>query len=172
LDYVCFGRDRSNETEAAVVYFNWGDGRAEGIMRFELEMNVWGVLFEDLNGDGRVDMAALDTGTSEIAVLLNESDAEPDTCGESFMRGDANGTGSINLLDVLAILKHLFKNGPAPGCRKAGDVDDNGRLNLSDAIFLANYLFQQGRPLPPPTESCGIDPTPDNLNCEVYPACP
>ncbi len=88
------------------------------------------------------------------------------------MRGDAIGTGSINLLDVLAILKHLFKNGPSPGCRKAGDVDDNGRLNLSDAIFLANYLFQQGGPLPQPNESCGVDPTPDNLNCEVYPACP
>ena len=87
--------------------------------------------------------------------------------GETFLRGDADGDGVINLNDVLFTANYLFLEGPAPSCFDRMDADDSGRLDLTDALVLANYLFLEG-PLPAaPFPEPGVDPTPDGL-----PACP
>jgi hypothetical protein len=84
----------------------------------------------------------------------------------TFVRGNANGDGRINLSDVNFIINRLFKSGPAPRCLDAADVNDDGKINLSDVIYLAAYLFQSGRRPPAPFPLDGDDPTADKLGCE------
>lgn len=95
-----------------------------------------------------------------ITILLLASTSP----ASAFIRGDANGNGSVELADAVRILVSLFGPNPKPlGCLDAGDVDDDGRLNIVDPIYLLAALFQSG-PLPrPPYPDDGIDPTPDNL---------
>ena len=56
-------------------------------------------------------------------------------------RGDANGDGTINIADGLAILEHLFRGGRSVRCTAAADYNGDGTLNVADAISLFSYLF-------------------------------
>jgi len=89
-----------------------------------------------------------------------------------FMRGDASADGVLDVGDAVTVLMHLFASGRAPACAKTADADEDGRLTLGDPILELNYLFANGRPLPPPLQTCGLDPTADRLTCEAFPACP
>ncbi|MBN1422226.1 MAG: CotH kinase family protein [Planctomycetes bacterium] len=89
-----------------------------------------------------------------------------------FIRGDADGDGTIALGDAVAILVHALAQGPAPPCQKTADVDDNGFLDLGDGIQVLAYLFVGGSAPRPPFPACGLDPTEDDFSCEESPACP
>ncbi len=58
----------------------------------------------------------------------------------SFVAGDANLSGSVNVSDAIAILRFLF-GGESELCSAAGDVNDSGALRISDAIQLISLLF-------------------------------
>jgi hypothetical protein len=85
----------------------------------------------------------------------------------TFLRGDANDDGKVNISDPIAVLDHLFRGVPI-SCEDAGDFDDSGGINLTDAVVILTYLFESGeKPTPPaPFPSPGPDPTPDSLGCE------
>lgn len=85
---------------------------------------------------------------------------------ELFRRGDANGDGSVNLLDGIVLLNYLFVPGSAtPSCQDAADLNDSGSLSLPDVVLLLNYLFVPGSPPPvaPGPISCGPDQSADSL---------
>jgi len=89
-----------------------------------------------------------------------------------FRRTEVNGDGSIDLSDVISILGILFLGKPARfNCLDAMDMNDDGKMDISDPIFFLDYLFTGGRAPPPPFESCGTDPTPDEMGCEEFPLC-
>lgn len=88
-----------------------------------------------------------------------------------FRRGDANGDGSLDLSDAVFTLGFLFLGGPTPVCLKSTDADDSGGVDLSDAVYVLNHLFQGGASPPEPFLACGLDPTEDKLECDIYPAC-
>src|SRR5688572_18063743 len=44
-------------------------------------------------------------------------------------------------------------------------------MNIVDAVATLLYLFDSGPALPPPNEACGLDPTPDSLECWYSPLC-
>ena len=94
----------------------------------------------------------------------------PDDEARGFLRGDTNLDGDIELTDGVAILNHLFRGLVIGSCLDAADADDSGRLELTDAITIFAHLFQQAPPLPAPNE-CGIDPTSDELDCEMPGSC-
>jgi hypothetical protein len=81
-----------------------------------------------------------------------------------FRRGDANGDGTVNITDAIAVLACKFSGEACPSCRDAADVNDDGTDNITDPIRLLNHLFigDRGLPLPGPTD-CGVDPTADTL---------
>jgi hypothetical protein len=91
--------------------------------------------------------------------------------GAAFRRGDADGTGGVNLTDAVFLLTYLFLEGPAPGCLESADGDDNGVLNLTDGLYLLNYLFLDGEAPPEPFAACGPDPSPDALGCASFRSC-
>jgi len=61
-------------------------------------------------------------------------------------RGDANLDGVIDVGDIVYLINHLFKNGPAPNPLEAGDAYCDGIINISDIILLIGYLYKDGPP--------------------------
>ncbi|MGE4652877.1 MAG: C10 family peptidase, partial [Myxococcota bacterium] len=52
----------------------------------------------------------------------------------TFVRGDTNSDGAINLTDGVIPLLFLFSGGDAPGCLDAADANDSGIMEITDAI--------------------------------------
>ncbi|MGB2981407.1 MAG: M14 family zinc carboxypeptidase, partial [Candidatus Zixiibacteriota bacterium] len=63
-----------------------------------------------------------------------------------FMRGDANGDGTITVSDVVFLVNYLYRDGPAPDPLAAGDINSDGQINVGDIVYLVNYLFHGGPP--------------------------
>ncbi len=82
----------------------------------------------------------------------------------TFRRGDCMNDNVVGLTDVIALLSHLFLSGPVD-CRQACDFNDDGGLGLADAILELNYLFLGAAPPAAPFPGCGVDTTPDSLDC-------
>jgi len=107
----------------------------------------------------------------ESFTILGESALPPTPPAQEILRGDSNNDGAVDIGDGIWTLSYLFTGGRAPPCTDAADANDTGDLDLSDAIFVLNFLFLGGREPPPPgARTCGVDPTADNLDCEVVPA--
>ncbi len=62
----------------------------------------------------------------------------------SFDCGDANGSGTVNLADIVYMVNWIFAGGPAPFDAAAGDYNCDGRTNIGDAVYLVNYLYVGG----------------------------
>ncbi|MHC4934675.1 MAG: dockerin type I repeat-containing protein [Planctomycetota bacterium] len=81
---------------------------------------------------------------------------EPIPAG-SFIRGDTNGDGTVNLPDAIFLLATLFAGGPSTAgtCPGANDVNSDGLIHLADAIYLLNHLFAAGAAPNAPFPACG-----------------
>ena len=90
--------------------------------------------------------------------------------GAEFVRGDVNADSSLNIVDPVLILNHLFGR-KIPPCLDAADSDDNGALEITDAVYLLNSLFLGGPAPAQPFPSCGLDSTTDELTCASFDAC-
>lgn len=84
----------------------------------------------------------------------------------TFLRGDPNSDGKLNISDPVLLLNYLYQDGSL-SCQDAADVNDDGELDLSDVISILGFLFQSGAPPSPPYPEPGADPTPDSLTCGV-----
>lgn len=108
-------------------------------------------------------------GPAEIEISLEPSLAPPPL---KFHRGDADTNGELQLTDAVRILNFLFLGTGVIPCPDAADADDNGEIQLTDAVRILNFLFLGSgviKPPGPPTEPCGVDPTPaDSLGPCVY----
>ncbi|MCA8960448.1 MAG: dockerin type I repeat-containing protein [Planctomycetes bacterium] len=99
---------------------------------------------------------------SVVLLVLGLASTAP---AQTFIRGDANNDGMVNLADAIAVLGTLFQGDPAPDCVSASDVNDDGAVDVADPVYLLSYLFQSGPIIPPPFPAAGTDPTPDSLTC-------
>lgn len=63
---------------------------------------------------------------------------------QSFICGDADGSGAVNISDVVYLINYIFAGGPGPNPVLAGDADCTGAINISDAVSLINYIFGGG----------------------------
>jgi len=106
--------------------------------------------------------------------------ASPPTCtgtigpggGENFRRGDTDGSGAVNITDAVNVLNALFQGAAFPACPDTADTDDTGDVSITDAVYLLNALFQGGlQPPLPGIDTCGSDPTADELGPCTYTAC-
>jgi Zn-dependent metalloprotease len=91
---------------------------------------------------------------------------------QSFVRGDANIDGNVDISDATTILGCLFLGDSCPdGCLKVADTNDDGGVDIADPIQLLNFLFLGGQSPALPFPDCGDDPTRDELSCREYPHC-
>jgi hypothetical protein len=95
------------------------------------------------------------------SVTLAGSGAPLPPPAATFVRGDANDSGGVDIADGTFIQAYLYSTGPAPACLDAADVNDDGLINTADPVFLFAFLTAGGPPPPAPYPSTGPDPTPD-----------
>jgi len=69
----------------------------------------------------------------------------------SYICGDADGSGAVDIDDVVYIITYLFASGPAPDPLESAEVDCSGSIDIDDAVYLIEYLFAGG---PDPCEGC------------------
>lgn len=60
-----------------------------------------------------------------------------------FDFGDANGDGSINLLDILLLIEYIYSDppGPPPTPLEAGDANQDDDINLLDILYLIELIY-------------------------------
>jgi hypothetical protein len=68
------------------------------------------------------------------------------TSGPSFVRGDANGDGVVDVSDISFLINYLFLGTSPPEPLGAGDATGDGMVDIADVLFLINYLFLGGSP--------------------------
>ncbi len=61
-----------------------------------------------------------------------------------YLPGDANGSGEVNLGDVVYLVNFIFKSGPEPLPAGSGDANCDVLVNIGDAVFLIDYIFRNG----------------------------
>ncbi|MEK7775682.1 MAG: hypothetical protein AAB305_07345 [Candidatus Zixiibacteriota bacterium] len=71
-----------------------------------------------------------------------------DCCGAdgTEMRGNADGIGGVNVLDILRIIRCAFFMDCLNDCKLEQDVNASGSVNVVDITYLVAYLFQSGPP--------------------------
>ncbi len=67
--------------------------------------------------------------------------------GGSYLPGDADGSGDLNIADVTYLVTALFKGGPWSVPDLLADADCSGDVNIADLTYLVSAVFQGG-PMP------------------------
>jgi len=93
--------------------------------------------------------------------------------GPSFIRGDCNTDGNVDIGDAITALGFLFSGTGPLNCESACDCNDDGNIDIGDAICILDSLFgMPAIPPRPPFPDCGPDPTDDPLTCDSFTPCP
>ncbi len=64
----------------------------------------------------------------------------------SYVLGDADGSGEIDIDDAVSLIAYIFSGGPAPTPYVSGDADSSGDIDIDDVVYLINYIFGGGPP--------------------------
>jgi len=91
----------------------------------------------DFDGDADIDIATADHSSNAISVLLNDI---------GYIVGDTDGSGEIDIDDVVFLITYIFAGGPAPDPLEAGDADCSGAIDIDDVVYLIAYIFSGGPP--------------------------
>jgi hypothetical protein len=92
----------------------------------------------------------------------------------SFLRGDANADGRLNVADPISVLVELFHGGRPSPCAAAADATGDRRVDVSDPIRIFGFLFLGDPPPPAPFPECGSGESDPGLPCPrgSHPSCP
>ncbi|MEM7167295.1 MAG: IPT/TIG domain-containing protein [Planctomycetota bacterium] len=82
----------------------------------------------------------------------------------TFIRGDVDGSGTVNTADLVILANYILAAGTAPVQLDAADVNDDGAIHVGDVTFLSQFL-DPSMPvtMPAPFPSPGVDPTADPI---------
>jgi hypothetical protein len=89
--------------------------------------------------------------------------------GGTFIRGDVDGSGRLNLVDIVLLIQVVFGGEkPRLGCLEAMDSNADSEVDIADAIPPLLWILLDGPDLPPPFPGCG----PGRGGCrETVPGC-
>ena len=84
----------------------------------------------------------------------------------TFIRGDADEDGLLDITDAMVNLFTQFGILSPPSCEDRLDSDDNGMLTINDAVLVLQHLYNNGAAPGAPFPNSGVDPTSDSLSCD------
>jgi hypothetical protein len=64
--------------------------------------------------------------------------------GPSYVCGDANGDGTVDISDSVYLIAYIFSGGSAPNPLGSGDANGDGTVDISDSVYLIAYIFSGG----------------------------
>ncbi|SYZ73052.1 exported hypothetical protein [Candidatus Zixiibacteriota bacterium] len=67
-----------------------------------------------------------------------------DTLNCSYIPGDANADGYINIKDVACVVSYLYKEGFLPYPLQSADVDASGIINILDVSYVIKSIYHEG----------------------------
>ncbi len=73
--------------------------------------------------------------------------------------GDANNDGKVNVADVVFLVHHFYRGGPAPKPLTYGDCDGDFDLDQADIVCAISYLYGKGEHPATPLEILEISVT-------------
>ncbi len=94
------------------------------------------------SGDRLVDFLDTDDGNMLIADM--DDSLKVSNVIQSFLCGDADGSGIISIGDAVFLISFIFGGGAAPDPIGAGDADSSGGISIADAVFLVTFIFGGG----------------------------
>ena len=113
-------------------------------------------------GGGSADFCAKQT--------LNVTFTEIEDLRNSFLRGDVNSDGKMDIADPINVVNYLFRNGPEPSCDDAADANDDSNVDVTDVMLMINHQFRAGEAPSAPFPACGRDGDSllddDGLSCD------
>ncbi|MCK4403992.1 MAG: alpha/beta fold hydrolase [candidate division Zixibacteria bacterium] len=107
---------------------------------------VYATIFTNTDSYGSYGVAVTASGSLRNTNFSRESFFGFVVSDITFMRGDANRDGQIDLGDVVYLINYLFRSGPAPVPLWIGDANCDDMVDLGDVVYLINYLFREGPP--------------------------
>jgi parallel beta-helix repeat protein len=140
-DFVNNGMNAFNEDSAASNI--WDAGYPNG-------GNCWSDYggTDTLSGPGQNLPGGDGIGDTPYFIATCGQDGYPLLSGCTYLRGDANGDGIIDLGDLVYLIGYLYKGGPVPDPVWVGDCNCDEIVNLGDVVYLISYLYKGG---PPPS---------------------
>ncbi|MCP4633189.1 MAG: hypothetical protein GY855_09715 [candidate division Zixibacteria bacterium] len=60
------------------------------------------------------------------------------------MCGDTDGSGEIDILDIVFLINFKYKDGPAPDPLEIGNTDGLGGIDILDIVYLINFKYKSG----------------------------
>jgi hypothetical protein len=66
------------------------------------------------------------------------------TISNVYVEGDADGSGAVDIDDVVFLIAYIFSGGPAPDPLESGEVDCSGAIDIDDVVYLIAYIFSSG----------------------------
>ncbi|MFH1893093.1 MAG: hypothetical protein ABIK83_10495 [Candidatus Zixiibacteriota bacterium] len=81
----------------------------------------------------------MQTGNSDIFVdrIVNPSVG-------SYICGDADASGGVDIDDVVYLITYIFAGGPPPVPYAAGEADCSGAIDIDDVVYLIAFIFTGG----------------------------
>jgi hypothetical protein len=67
-----------------------------------------------------------------------------DAGAPTYLPGDANADGTINVGDCAYTINFIFRDGPSPIPYMAGDCNCDLTVNVGDVVYTINYIFKEG----------------------------
>ena len=78
---------------------------------------------------------------SSSPVQLDTLSLSIDVVQSTYLCGDPNRSGRIDISDAVYLVHYIFAGGDAPIPYKSGDCDCSDEVDISDVVYVVNYLF-------------------------------
>jgi hypothetical protein len=69
----------------------------------------------------------------------------------TYMPGDADASGAVDVDDAIYLISYIFSGGPTPTPLNTGDPDGSCSIDIDDVVYLVLYIFSGG---PAPLAGC------------------
>jgi hypothetical protein len=76
--------------------------------------------------------------------IMKQGFGQEYTSSLEYIPGDADGSGAIDIDDVVHLINYIFNGGLAPVPLESGDADCSGEIDIDDVVYLINYIFNGG----------------------------
>jgi hypothetical protein len=101
--------------------------------------------------DGNQPLILAEYQNITVASLVSQTVPDVFTyCTSTLEPGNCNGSGPVTSSDIIYLVNHVFKSGPAPSPTLICDANCSASNSSADIIILVNYVFKSG------PKTCGM----------------